>query len=132
MSSTDPIADMLTVIRNGLAANKKAVNIPFSKIKQGIASVLKDEGYVATVDVLDTKPAKTIKVGLKYGPGGEPVIHAIDRVSTPGLRQYAGRRDLKPIIRGFGISIVSTSQGIFSDRACRKQRLGGEVLCVVH
>ena len=131
MSCTDPIADMLTVIRNGLAANKKSVKIPFSTIKQGIASVLKDEGYVGSVDVLETKPARTLQVALKYGPAGEPVIHEIIRVSTPGLRQYAGRSDLKPIIRGFGISIVSTSKGILSDRACRKQRLGGEVLCVV-
>lgn len=131
MSCTDPIADMLTVIRNGLAANKKTVKIPFSTIKQGIATVLKDEGYVSSVDVLETKPAKTLVVALKYGPAGEAVIHEINRVSTPGLRQYAGRLELKPIIRGFGISIVSTSKGILSDRACRKQRLGGEVLCVV-
>ncbi len=131
MSCTDPIADMLTVIRNGLAANKKTVKIPFSKIKQGIATVLKDEGYVGAVDVLDTKPAKTLQVGLKYGPGGEAVIHELTRVSTPGLRQYAGRSELKPIIRGFGISILSTSKGILSDRAARKQRLGGEVLAIV-
>ncbi len=131
MSCTDPIADMLTVIRNGLSANKKTVKVPFSRIKQGICQVLKDEGYVGTIDVLDTKPAKTLQVALKYGPGGEAVIHEIHRVSTPGLRQYAGRTDLKPIIRGFGISIVSTSRGILSDRICRKQRLGGEVLCIV-
>jgi small subunit ribosomal protein S8 len=112
MSCTDPIADLLTVIRNGLAANKKSVTVPFSKIKH-------------------TKPAKTIQVALKYGPLGEPVIHEIARVSTPGLRQYAARNELKPIIRGFGISILTTSKGILSDRVCRKQRLGGEVLCVV-
>ena len=131
MSCSDPIADMLTVIRNGLLANKKSVQVPFSKIKQGIATVLKDEGYVSAVDVLDTKPAKTLQVALKYGPGGEAVIHEISRVSTPGLRQYAGRSELKPVIRGFGISILSTSKGILSDRAARKQRLGGEVLAVV-
>ena len=131
MSCTDPIADLLTVIRNGLSANKKSVTVPFSKIKQGICQVLKDEGYVGAVDVLDTKPAKTIQVALKYGPLGEPVIHEISRVSTPGLRQYAARNELKPIIRGFGISILTTSKGILSDRVCCKQRLGGEVLCVV-
>jgi len=131
MSCTDPIADMLTVIRNGISANKKTVKVPFSKIKQGICQVLKDEGYVTAVDVLDTKPAKTLQVALKYGDGGEAAIHELSRVSTPGLRQYAGRGDLKPIIRGFGISVISTSKGILSDRVCRKQRLGGEVLCVV-
>ncbi len=131
MSCTDPIADMLTVIRNGLSANKKTIKVPFSTIKQGIANVLKDEGYVSAVDVLETKPARTLQVSLKYGPAGEPVIHELNRVSTPGLRQYAGRLELKPIIRGFGISIISTSRGILSDRVCRKQRLGGEVLCVV-
>jgi len=131
MSCTDPIADMLTVIRNGVAESKKSVTVPFSKIKQGICQVLKDEGYVGSVDVLDTKPAKTLKIALKYGPAGEPVIHALTRISTPGLRQYAARTDLKPIIRGFGISILTTSRGILSDRVCRKQRLGGEVLCVV-
>ena len=131
MSCTDPIADMLTVIRNGLSANKKTIKVPFSKLKLGLCEVLKSEGYIGTIDVLDTKPAKTLQVTLKYGPAGEAVIHEIHRVSTPGLRQYAGRTDLKPVMRGLGISIVSTSRGILSDRVCRKQRLGGEVLCVV-
>ncbi|MBA2482374.1 MAG: 30S ribosomal protein S8 [Planctomycetes bacterium] len=131
MSCTDPIADMLTVIRNGLAANKGTVTIPHSNLKVGICAVLKEEGYITRFDVMDTKPAKTIQVGLKYGPGGESVIHHLDRMSTPGHRRYSGRGALKPVLRGFGISIVSTSQGILSDRACRKKRLGGEVLCTV-
>jgi small subunit ribosomal protein S8 len=131
MSCTDPIADMLTVIRNGLAANHKSVTVPYSGIKNGICQVLKDEGYVGSVDVLDTKPAKTLKITLKYGPAGEAVIHELSRVSTPGLRQYAGSAELRPVIRGFGISIVSTSKGILSDRTCRAQKIGGEVLCIV-
>jgi small subunit ribosomal protein S8 len=131
MSCTDPIADMLTVIRNGLAANHKSVTVPFSGIKNGICEVLKAEGYVSSVDVLDTKPAKTIKVTLKYGPAGEAVIHELIRASTPGLRRYAGSAELRPVIRGFGISIVSTSKGILSDRTCRAQKIGGEVLCIV-
>jgi small subunit ribosomal protein S8 len=131
MSCTDPIADMLTVIRNGLLANQATVKIPHSNLKHGVCQVLKDEGYISRVDVLDTKPGKTIQVGLKYGPGGEPVIHDITRVSTPGHRRYAGRGELKPILRGMGISIISTSQGIISDRAARKRKLGGEVLCIV-
>jgi small subunit ribosomal protein S8 len=131
MSCTDPIADMLTVIRNGILVNKSSVTVPFSKIKQGICDVLKAEGFLTRVEVLETKPAKTIQVGLKYADNGEPVIHQIDRVSTSGRRKYAGRSDLKPVIRGFGIQVVSTSQGILSDRDCRKRKLGGEVLCVV-
>lgn len=131
MSQTDPIADMLTVIRNGLGANKATVKVPFSQIKSGVLQVLLDEGYITRFDVLDTKPAKTIQVGLKYGALGESVIHDIVRVSTPGLRRYAGSDELKPIIRGLGISIISTSKGILSDRVCRKQKLGGEVLCIV-
>ena len=133
MACTDPIADMLTVIRNGLLAAKDTVGVPHSNIKQGICQVLKDEGYIHRWEVLETAPAKTLRIGLKYGPNGEPVIHEVSRVSTPGHRQYSGRKDklLKPIMRGMGISIVSTSHGILSDRACRKQMLGGEVLCIV-
>jgi len=131
MSCTDPIADMLTVIRNGLMANKPTVKVKHSQIKQGICQVLKDEGYITRIDVLETKPAKTLQIGLKYGPGGEAVIHHVTRVSTPGLRRYAGRGELKPILRGMGISIISTSQGILSDRAARKRKLGGEVICTV-
>jgi small subunit ribosomal protein S8 len=131
MSCTDPIADMLTVIRNGLGAGKRSVTVPHSIIKVGVLNVLKTEGYIGQFDVLDTKPAKTIKVALKYGPAGESVIQHLDRVSTSGRREYAGRKDLKPIIRGFGITIISTSHGVLSDRECRKQKLGGEVLCVV-
>jgi small subunit ribosomal protein S8 len=131
MSCTDPIADMLTVIRNGLAARKATVTVPHSNIKQGIAAVLQEEGYVRSVDVLETKPAKTIQIGLKYGDHGEPAIHEVVRVSTPGLRQYASPAEMKPVMRGFGIRIITTSRGIISDRTARKQRVGGEVLCIV-
>lgn len=131
MSCIDPIADMLTIIRNGLLAGKKAVTVRHSNVKQGICQVLKDEGYIERIDVLDTKPARTMQVQLKYGPGGEGVIHSVDRISTPGCRVYRGKTELKPVIRGYGITILSTSRGILSDRACRKQNLGGEVLCEV-
>jgi small subunit ribosomal protein S8 len=131
MSCTDPIADMLTVIRNGVLAAQSQVDVPYSRIKEGIAKVLKDEGFVGTVSVLDTKPARTLRIALKYGTDGEPAIHSIDRISTGGRRVYVGRTDLKPIIRGFGIAVVSTSAGILSDRDCRKRKLGGEVLCSV-
>ena len=131
MSCTDPIADMLTIIRNGLLAAKNTVNVPYSHIKESVAKVLNAEGFVGAISILDTKPARTLKITLKYGQDGEPAIHAIDRISKGGRRVYAGRSELKPIIRGFGISIVSTSQGILSDRDCRKRKLGGEVLCSV-
>ena len=131
MSCTDPIADMLTVIRNGLLAAKNQVDLPYSRIKEGIAKILHTEGFIGEISVLDTKPAKTLRVKLKYGQNGEPVIHEITRISTGGRRVYAGRSQLRPIIRGFGISVVSTSQGILSDRDCRKRKLGGEVLCSV-
>jgi small subunit ribosomal protein S8 len=131
MSCTDPIADMLTVIRNGVLAAKDQVEVPHSRIKEGIAKVLKAEGFISEAKVLDTKPARTLRLSLRYGMDGEPAIHDIDRVSTSGRRVYTARTGLKPIIRGFGISVVSTSQGILSDRDCRKRRLGGEVLCTV-
>ena len=131
MSCSDPIADMLTILRNGLMANKRTVAITHSMIKVGIAQVLKDEGFIERFDVLDTKPAKTLQVTLKYGAHGERVIHDIDRVSTPGCRVYVRRNQIRPGIRGFGISILSTSRGILSDRACKKQNLGGEIICQV-
>lgn len=131
MSQTDPIADMLTVIRNGLLANKNSITVPHSVIKTGILQVLKTEGYISSFDVLDTKPAKSIKVGLKYGPKGEAVINEIRRVSTSGRRAYASAKKIAPVLRGFGISILTTSRGVISDREARKQKLGGEVLCIV-
>jgi small subunit ribosomal protein S8 len=100
-------------------------------IKTGICQVLKNEGYIKAFDVLDTKPARTIKIGLKYGAHGESVINEITRISTSGLRTYTGSKGIKPIIRGYGITILTTSRGILSDRDCRKQKLGGEVLCTV-
>jgi len=131
MSCTDPIADMLTVIRNGLMAGKKAVTVKHSQIKTGICQVLKEEGYIERFDVLETQPARSLQIQLKYGAHGEAVIHELSRVSTPGCRIYKGRGDLKPVLRGFGIAILSTSKGILSDRVCRKQRIGGEVICAV-
>ncbi len=131
MSQTDPIADMLTVIRNGLMANKNSITVPHSVIKTGILKVLKTEGYISSFDVLDTKPAKSIKVGLKYGPKGEAVINEIRRVSTSGRRAYASAKQIAPVLRGYGISILTTSRGVLSDREARKQKLGGEVLCIV-
>lgn len=131
MSCSDPIADMLTIIRNGVMVGKDTVSFPHSNIKVGICEVLKDEGYVTRFEVIETKPAKTIRVHLKYSQDGDRVINEIRRVSKPGRRVYRARSELRPVIQGYGIAIVSTSRGVLSDRACRSGNIGGEVLCTV-
>lgn len=130
MSMTDPIADMLTRIRNGLAAGKKQVTMPASKLKQAVLAVLRDEGYISDYAVQDIDGKPVLNVELKYYQG-KPVIDEIKRVSRPGLRVYKGRDDLPRVLDGLGIAIVSTSRGVMTDRAARKARQGGEVLCVV-
>jgi len=128
MSMTDPIADMLTRVRNAQALGKVTVGMPSSKLKRAIAEVLKTEGYIQNIVVqeLDGKPSLTI--GLKYFQGA-PVIERIHRVSRPGLRIYKSRDDLSKVMGGLGISIISTSKGIMTDRAARAAGQGGEVLC---
>ncbi len=128
---TDPIADMLTRIRNAVRVEKSQIEMPISKVKRGVAEVLKREGYIWDWSELDATPNKILKIDLKYGPNGERVIRNIRRVSTPGRRVYSRARDLKPILQGLGISVVSTSRGVVSDREARQKNLGGEVLCEV-
>lgn len=129
MSMTDPIADMLTRIRNGQAAAKASVSMPSSKLKVAIAAVLKNEGYILDYAVEgERKPALTVV--LKYFEG-QPVIERVDRVSRPGLRIYRGKADLPRVMGGLGIAIVSTSRGVMTDREARAQGHGGEVLCYV-
>lgn len=130
MSMSDPIADMLTRIRNGQAANKASVTFPSSKQKQAILAVLEQEGYIAGFEAgeSDGKPMTTVK--LKYFQG-KPVISKIKRVSRPGLRIFRGKDNLPKVMGGYGVAIVSTSQGVMSDRAARAAGQGGEVLCVV-
>jgi small subunit ribosomal protein S8 len=130
MSMTDPIADMLTRIRNGQASGKTEVAIPASKLKTAIAEVLKDEGYISDVSVQEQDGKPTLVVALKYYQG-KPVIEEIQRVSRPGLRIYRGKDELPTVIGGLGVAIVSTSNGVMSDRAARAAGHGGEVLCVV-
>lgn len=125
---TDPIADMLTRIRNAVRIERPVVDMPSSNVRKGIAQVLKDEGYIWGFEEVDTVPAKTLRVELKYGPNGERVISQIDRVSKPGCRRYSGYKDLKPVLGGMGIQILSTPQGILSDRQARDRKVGGEVL----
>lgn len=130
MSMQDTIADMLTRIRNGQAAEKVHVDMPCSKVKIAIAEVLKSEGYVRDYRIADAEVGQTLSVVLKYYDG-RPVISTIDRVSRPGLRVYKGKNDLPVVMGGLGIAIVSTSQGLMSDRAARAAGQGGEVLCTV-
>ena len=128
---TDPIADMLTRIRNAVRVERPVVVLPGSKVKRGIAEVLKREGYIWDwrEDQEDGVPAAQLTLDLKYGPNGERVIRHIRRISTPGRRSYAQARRLRPVLNGLGISIISTSRGVISDREARQRNLGGEVLC---
>ena len=129
---TDPIADMLTRIRNAVRIERTIIDMPSSNVLKGIAHVLKDEGYIWEVEVIDTVPAKTLRLHLKYGPNGERLITRIDRVSKPGCRVYRGYKDLKPVLGGMGIQILSTPKGVVSDRKARAQKIGGEVLALIH
>ena len=130
MSMTDPIADMLTRIRNGQMAEKAEVRMPSSKVKVSIAKVLKDEGYVAGYAVEDNAGKATLAIELKYYQG-QPVISMIRRISSPGLRSYKGKDELPKVQDGLGIAIVSTSHGVMTDRAARAAGHGGEILCYV-
>ncbi len=129
---TDPIADMLTRIRNANSIHMKSVEMPASRMRVGIAEVLKLEGFIVGYEVREGRPSSTLTVNLKYGVDGEVVIRSIDRISKPGRRIYASVDDLKPVLRGQGIHVVSTPKGILSDRQAREQRVGGEVLCKVY
>ncbi len=130
MSMSDPIADMLTRIRNAQQSEKVDVTMPSSKVKTAIAKVLKDEGYIEDFAVrsIDGKPE--LNVSLKYY-AGKPVIEKIERISRPGLRVYRGREEIKPVMNGLGVAIVSTSKGVMTDRKARATGIGGEVLCIV-
>jgi small subunit ribosomal protein S8 len=126
---TDPIADMLTRIRNAVRVERAHVEMPLSKVKRGLAEVLKREGYIWDWSEVEAQPAPRLRLELKYGPNGERLIRHIRRISKPGLRVYKGATDLRPILNGLGISIISTSRGVISDREARQRNLGGEVLC---
>ena len=129
MSMQDPIADMLTRIRNGQAANKIAVSMPSSKLKVAIANVLADEGYIESVKVLDgVKPE--LEITLKYFQG-KPVVESIQRVSRPGLRIYKRKDELPKVMGGLGVAVISTSKGVMTNRAARQAGLGGEIICYV-
>jgi small subunit ribosomal protein S8 len=130
MSMSDPIADMLTRIRNAQATEKVSVMVPASKVKRAIAQVLKDEGYIEDFAQRDMDGKPVIEIGLKYY-AGKPVIEKLERVSRPGLRIYKGREDIPRVMNGLGVAIVSTSRGVMTDRKARDTGIGGEVLCIV-
>ncbi len=132
MSMTDPIADLLTRIRNVNALGRPTVRVPYSRIKEQILDTLQREGFISEFVVKGEIPKKEISIGLKYGPEGETVIRRIDRVSKPGCRVYSSVADLPVVREGQGIMVVSTSHGILSDNEARKQNVGGEVLCCVY
>lgn len=144
---TDPLADMLTRIRNASAIERPAVEMPLSQLKARVAQVLKDEGFILDFQIgkynesAEGRPFETnvkptdagmiLRIYLKYGPEGEQVIRHLERVSKPGLRRFVGHRDLMPVLDGLGISVVSTSRGVMSDRKARTEKIGGELLCRV-
>ena len=130
--NSDPIADMLTRIRNACTVHKESVDIPGSKFKEQLARILEAEGYVKSVETFqDEKGFAVLRVGLKYGPKREQVIKSVTRVSRPGRRAYVGHADLPRVHRGLGIAVVSTSRGLLVDRDARKLGVGGEVVCEI-
>jgi len=131
MNNQDPIADMLTRIRNANRVGRRMVLIPKSKICTGIAQVLKDEGYIEEVDLVDDQGQGQIRIKLKYEMNGGKVIHSLDRQSKPGRRLYNKVQELPSVLSGMGIAVVSTSKGVMSDRRARENNIGGELLCTV-
>ena len=130
---TDPIADFLTRIRNAYLAGKKVVEIPSSKVKEALTAILCEQGYILSYKVVEGQPYNTIKIALKYHPETKmPAIKKIERVSTPGLRQYKGADELPRVLNGLGIAVVSTSKGILTDKQAREQGVGGEVMFYVY
>jgi small subunit ribosomal protein S8 len=131
MGMTDPIADLLTRIRNALMAKHDAVEVPMSKLKEQVVVILKQEGYVTDFSVVETEPRATLRVELRYYDDRRPVILGLKRVSTPGRRAYYGAQDLPKVRDGLGTGIISTSRGLMTDRAARRANIGGEFLCAV-
>jgi small subunit ribosomal protein S8 len=127
----DPISDMLTRIRNAIRIERTFVDVPMSNLRRSVADVLKREGYIWDYSEVEGTPGKNLRIELKYGPNGEKVIQTVRRVSKPGRRVYVKCTELRPVLNGLGISIVSTSKGVFSDREARQHKLGGELLAEV-
>jgi small subunit ribosomal protein S8 len=131
MTMTDPVSDLLTRIRNACRARHETVEVPLSKMKVEIVRILKDEGYIANYLVSGEGYKSTLRIQLRYGPGKQPVISTMSRVSRPGCRVYTRKSEIPDVLGGMGISILSTSQGIFTGKQAREKGLGGEVLCTI-
>lgn len=131
MQITDPIADMLTRIRNANSARHETVDIPASNMKKAIAKILNEEGYIKNYQIIEDGKQGVIRIALKYGPAKERVISGLKRVSKPGLRIYAGAEELPKVLKGLGIAIISTSKGVMTDKIARKENIGGEVLAFI-
>ena len=131
MTVTDPIADMLTRIRNAIMVRRDSVLIPASRMKLAITKILKDEGFISDYEVLRDKPHRTIKIYLKYGDQNQPVLTGLERVSKPGLRVYVDQKEIPRVAGGLGIAIISTSKGVMTGQEAWRQGIGGELLCYV-
>lgn len=129
--TSDPIADMVTRVRNALAARHPKVDVPASKLKTEIARILKEEGYILNYKVAEEGAKKTIKIYLKYSTGNQPVISSIQRVSRPGCRVYAGKKEIPRVLGGLGINILTTPRGVMTGRTAHREGIGGEILCSV-
>jgi len=131
MSMTDPISDLLTRIRNAHLAKHDRLDVPTSKLKQEVCRLLQDEGFIRNFRVIEAETRSTLRIFLRYSPEGTPAINSLERVSKPGRRIYRGADDIQPVRNGLGVGILSTSQGLLSDRQARERRVGGELLCEV-
>lgn len=129
---TDPIADMLTRVRNAYAAKHQKVDVPISNIKLEIARILKEEGFINNYKVIGEGPRRNIRVYLRYGPRGEMVMSKVERVSKPGCRVYVNSTSIPKVLAGMGINIISTSRGVMTDRRARREKVGGEILCRIY
>lgn len=129
--TSDPISDMLTRIRNGLAARHPKVDVPASRLKGDIAKILKDEGFIANYKLTEEGAKKSIRIYLKYTPGNVPVISRIERISRPGCRVYVGSKEIQRVLGGLGVNILTTPRGVMTGGAARKEGVGGELLCQV-
>ncbi|HJX29515.1 MAG TPA: 30S ribosomal protein S8 [Thermoanaerobaculia bacterium] len=129
MSMTDPIADLLSRVRNALLAKHDRLDVPVSKLKLEVCRILKEEGFIKNFRVIDGTPVGSLRIFLRYSPEGEPAINHVERISKPGRRVYMASKDIKPVRNGLGLGIVSTSQGLLSDAQARQRKVGGELLC---
>ena len=132
MTMTDPIADLLTTIRNALIVKHDRTEAPSSSLKIAVCRVLRDQGYISDYEVFDSPPGRTLRIFLAYDGSGVPAITKVRKISKPGRRVYRGADDLKPVLNGLGVAILSTSKGLLTDEQARRQRVGGELLCEVY